>query len=1137
MSEKIMIEKTIVALEGQRSLLGNGVVDVTTAVLREKLATHIPATSQPTQRKLATILFATIAGLNQTGPNSNENLNVVLMSALWEQLTRTITQQGGTITAQTSTQLMAVFGMPTSREDDPERAVSTALSLKETFQNFLLELQGYARSSHPELEQLHLMIGLNTGPVFLGEVGGRGEYTVLGDAVNVASRLAQLAPPDTVLISHDTHALLRDEFVVESLGPIAVRGKQEPVRVYEVRSVRKRPLTFNFGVSGVVTRLVGREEEFEILQESLTKTLQTRTGELMMVVGQAGLGKSRLVYEFEQWARGLPEKISIINGRTPQQISQSASPFALLRDILKTYANLQENDSPTLAVEKLQQGFAQSVALPESQIHSQALAIANLLGYKIEGVSAKEISLETASAQALRYVNELLAELASRGPVIFVLEDLHWADSSSLQMIPQMAQLCWQKPLLLVATSRPELWERWPGYSEALSHVPHGFVELNRLPEKALDALVRDLLQKLPHIPAELTQTIVKRSEGNPFFLQEFVRMLIEDGVIVANEAQWQFEADQFTDLRVPPTLMGVVQSRLEHLSPIELATLQRASVIGRLFWETAVLHMNQTSSEPFSKADTLAALHNLGKREMIYPWGSAYFGGGRGYIFQHAILRDVTYESVLLRQRPVYHRQVAQWLEHHGQEQLAELARPIAKHYEYANEVNKAVEWYTKAGQYAEQNHHPQTALEAYQQALYLLADRTDWSNPQNPLQERVGELLMRQGRWVEAAETFHTLQFVAQQQGDLALQAKSLNGLTAVYEQQGAYQAMLETATEAERAAWLVDIETEWVKALCGQIKAHAALQNVAQALSMGQKAATAQILQEDDTLAATYWGLLAQICLSNGRLEQAESYLQKLYRLNPDSAVGKAAVQVQVARYRLGQGQLTDAQALLNKACQTYRTSDEHLLLIATLRELGEVYRFSRQPETALSLYQEAVHIAESIGEQAERILSQLRLTAVYLENDNYAAAEATLQPVLTFAEDNAKTGTWHESAEVYNLSAQIYLNQKKLAEAWLAVNRSHTLAQNLGQTVILAVAWRLRGLILAHFPPHDLPVEINGTLYTITACFQESAQLLRHQPYFHYRYQLSQTLWHWANHERGQGETAVSNQLIEEAKNLA
>jgi ABC-type oligopeptide transport system substrate-binding subunit len=323
----------------------------------------------------------------------------------------------------------------------------------------------------------------------------------------------------------------------------------------------------------------------------------------------------------------------------------------------------------------------------------------------------------------LSYLVEYFTSLASQDAVLMLLEDLHWADDSSLDVLNHLALALTDQALMIAGTARPALFERRPHWGEGQTF--HDRLPLRPLTKRNTRRLLEEILQKVADVPDTLSNLVVEGAEGNPFFVEELVKMLVEDGVIVKAEEKWEVEPTRLTEVRVPSTLTGVLQARLDRLPLQDRTILQQASVVGRLFWDRAVAHISEAAEEGIEEAEVLNTLTALRGREMVFQRETTAIAGAQEYIFKHAVLREVTYESLLKRLRKVYHGLVADWLMEQAGERAGEYTGLIADHLELAGRSPEAIEYLLEAGDRARRLYAHQEAIQAYERALTLLKEQ----------------------------------------------------------------------------------------------------------------------------------------------------------------------------------------------------------------------------------------------------------------------------------------------------------------------------------------------------------------------------------------------------------------------------
>jgi predicted ATPase/class 3 adenylate cyclase len=763
------LKKAIDAQETLRPALGDSVVETTLAVLRDQLMElEKQATQQdapiPARRKLVTVLFADVSGFTAFSENQDAEDVADLVNRLWLRADRIIQEYGGYIDKHMGDAVMALWGADTAREDDAERAVRAALKMEETFKENARQLP------------IRLKAGINSGQVMLSAIGTQGEFTAMGDTVNTASRLVNLADGGQVLISHDTYQLVRGLFDVQKQKPITVKGKAEPLQTYVIQ--RLRPRAFRLGrrgVEGVTTRMVGREAEFQIIQSALEQSVADRRPTVVTVKGDAGLGKSRLIYELEAWLDSHPTNFYLFKGRADEESASLA--YSLMRDVFSNRFHILDSDSQSEAREKLVQGMA---ALAGPEIDEQAAFIGELLGFNfsdsmyVRGIrkDARQIR-ERSFGHVARFFERLTQDYG----IIILLDDIHWSDSGSLELVQYLAKLDMDLPVFILCTARPNLDEVQPNWGNDFPR--HELITIKTLDLNASRELVNEILQNVPDLPTELVETVAKNAEGNPFYMEELIKVLIEDGVIVKGDDVWQIVPQRLTQVRVPATLTGVLQARLDRLPPRENEVLERAAVIGRTFWDAAVAVMGDSESAQLltDGDDVDSALRALRSKELVFPHQPSTFATAQEFIFKHAMLREVTYERVLKAKRKLYHRMAADWLIQQSGERIDEHLALIAQHYELAGDPVRAVELLERAADQSMRLSAYREALTAAERALSILAASED-SDPtmRARLLLTIGSAHLWLTDHATATERFEECIALARSIKDLGLESKAL-------------------------------------------------------------------------------------------------------------------------------------------------------------------------------------------------------------------------------------------------------------------------------------------------------------------------------------------------------------------------
>ena len=682
------LQAGIVALESQRTLLGDAVTDAALALLRARFsAPSITLPEAPAQAlKQVTILFLDVVGSTSFSEQLDpEDIHEVMDGAL-ESCSAIVASFCGKVLQYAGDSLLAVFGADVVREDDPERAVRAGLALLEE-----------GRRQADLIERRHgrkgfdFRVGLHTGSVLLGG-GVDAEGSIRGIAVSIAARMEQSTAAGTLRISRDTHRHVRGLFDVEAQPALSVKGLDEPVATYLV--VGARPRSFRIGargVEGVRTQMVGRDAELELLREAFRALHRNGRLTAVAVVGEAGVGKSRLLLEFQDWAETQPERITVFQGRAmPQTLGQ---PYGLLRDIVAARVGIGDDDSLAAARDKIEAGLTPlfRVEADENLAQAHAHLLGQLIGVDfsesrhIAGIRGDGKQIRDRGFHAAAQMFRRVAMQAST-PIVLMIENLHWADDDSLAFLAHLARVDPDVPMLILGLTRPTLFERpghWPVVADAQR------IELGALDESASALLASELLKKLAEIPDDLRALLTRGAEGNPFYMEELVNVLVDRGAIEAGPDRWILHIDKLLATQVPQTLTAVLQARLDGLMPAEKLALQQASAIGFVFWDQTLAAIDVRAPD---------ALPHMTRRAMIVSHQIPGFEGVREFAFSHQVLHRVTYDTVLKRLRRDYHGKAAAWLAGLTGVRANDFLGLAAEHFESAGDAANACEYFARA-------------------------------------------------------------------------------------------------------------------------------------------------------------------------------------------------------------------------------------------------------------------------------------------------------------------------------------------------------------------------------------------------------------------------------------------------------
>jgi class 3 adenylate cyclase/tetratricopeptide (TPR) repeat protein len=601
------------------------------------------------ERKVVSVLFCDLVGFTASSESADPEDVRARLRPYHELLRTEIQRYGGTVEKFIGDAVMAVFGAPVAHEDDPERAVRAGLRILDAIDDLNAE--------HPGME-LHVRIGINTGEgiVAMDARPELGEGLVTGDVVNTASRLQGVAPIDGVGVGEATYEATRHTFDYEELPRADLKGKAEPVRLFHAKAARAR-----FG-SEVVrqheTPLVGREIDLAILRGAFDKTVAANAVQLVTIVGEPGVGKSRLVAELDAYIDAIPDLLVRIRKGRCLPYGEGIT-FWALGEIVKWEAGILESDAPDVAAMKLDAIVPDEVAdAPWLRQRLRPLA----------GLDAPSAAREENFTGWRRFL-ELLAE---DGPTIAVFEDLHWADDALLDFIEHVADFAQGVPLLLVGTARPELHERAEGWGGHLRNA--STINLTPLTETETARLISNLLEQAV-LPVELQQTLIDRAGGNPLYAEEFVRLLKDRGVLEHGSGMWRLDAS--AEIPVPTGVQGLIAARLDTLTPEQKSLLQDAAVVGKVFWAGAIAEIGVRDPGVVERD-----LHDLSRRELVQVLRRSSVEGEREFTFWHALVRDVAYGQIPRALRADKHVAAARWIERLAGDRADDHAEILAAHY-----------------------------------------------------------------------------------------------------------------------------------------------------------------------------------------------------------------------------------------------------------------------------------------------------------------------------------------------------------------------------------------------------------------------------------------------------------------------
>ncbi len=1065
MSDAKKLEKAIATLEAQRTALGNTVVDTATAGMREKLAAL--SSDSGDKRQLVTGLFADVSGVTNLSERLDPEEVQELLKRLWPELDRVIVKNRGHIDKHIGDAVMAVWGLTGAKPEDAESAVRAGLSMQR-------ELVAFRQREGVELA---MRVGINTGQASVAKVASTGEWNVIGDVVNVASRLEHAADLGTVLIGKAPPVRAEGASGFEAQPPLAVKGKLDPLDTFFVRAeVLKHVRLPSHTLADVAAPFVGREPELGQLLTAYRGALQAQT-RMLCISAEGGIGKSRLLSEFARLLRVQGDPLTCLEHAC--SASSMLEPFSALRGLVVRLCGITSLD-PEPVRGTLRASFAE--ILGEAECDEAASSVGFVLGLLEESPELAALRHDAGQIRGRAEVLllQLLAHQAGQRLLVVLLEDIQHADDASLSFLARLAS--GDQRLLLVASSRPDLWQRADAPGPWLERLP-----LEPLSRSDAHKLARGLLLSIADAPQWLSDFLVEHSGGNPFFCEELLRTLFERSIIVQSPRGWSAPDEPPAEFRMPARLTPLLAERLDRLAPDARALLERAAVVGQRVPREQLEVLWGGPASP-------AVLQQLCDANMLGRTPGTD-GEADDLVFVHALCWEVTYEFTLLKTRRELHGRLAAYLA----DLPASTAAEVARHFEAAGQHERAAVFFADAGERAGRADATELSERFFMKASALapkdhaLAVRCHLG---------LGEVWMRRTRFPEALAAYETMYAAAVTVADPVAQARAQNGLSWAASQ----ATRFEQATRyAERAAEV--------------------------ACSTVETARTPELRREAEREVAAAWHNLgwAQAMLSNAdqAIVAAKEGLASAEAAHAPREQALCLNLIGVALYHV-QGRYDEAARYMEQALQLYREQGDRWGVSCQLNNLGDLARLRRDYRAAAGLLEEALQVARSIGHTTQQLAVLGNLGASYNALGQFARAEAALTQALALA----------AASEPFSLAAcHTYMCESQLGKGDVAAAIQHGLsaARAVGatDTAFRGEAYRALGRALAAQADADNVLELDGKSMDAEACFARSVST------FHalgLERQRAETYLAWAAYERGRGDAARSDELRAQADAL-
>ncbi len=693
------------------------------------------------ERKIVTVMFCDMEKFSTLVERLGPEEAYSLMDQVYEILIHKVHDFEGTVNEMTGDGILALFGAPIALEDAPMRALWSAFSIHSEIEKF--------NNQRNLAESIKMRIGIHTGPVIVGTLGNdlRVEFKAVGNTVNLASRMEQLAESGTTYLTEETFKLAKDLFRFKSVGKKIVKGKKEPVQVYKAISQKESVYRPRLGSERMIfSKMVGRESQFSQLELQVMKAINGE-GSIVSIIGEAGIGKSRLVAELKK--REVMKQVTLFEGRAIS-IGGNLSFFPII-DILRQWARIREDDKEVIALRKLEAAVRR---LYPEEISEVFPFVATLMGMKLSGSykeRVKGIEGESLEKLILKNMKELLIRATALTPLVIVIEDLHWADTSSIELLGSFFRLVETQRILFINVFRPGHHNTGDRIVKTIiEKFPKYYVEIlvEPLNEQISEELIINMLN-IGELHHAVIGQIVRRASGNPFFIEEVVRSLIDEGAVVLTDGKFQV-TEKIHTMSIPHTINDVLMARIDRLEEKTRSLVKVAAVIGRNFFYRILSEVsNRREDIDFSLA-YLKEIQLVRERRRM---------GELEYLFKHALAQEVAYDSILPPKRKELHLKIAYSIESIFFERLHEVYGMLAYHYSRAETLEKAEKYLIMAGEEALKASASSEALSFYRQALsiYLkISGNAAEPEKKSMLEKNIALVLFNRGQYVEAAEFF---------------------------------------------------------------------------------------------------------------------------------------------------------------------------------------------------------------------------------------------------------------------------------------------------------------------------------------------------------------------------------------------
>jgi len=964
------------------------------------------------ERRNLTILFADLSGFTRLSSKLDPEDVREVVSTCFEFFNKPIVYEGGSIHKYEGDSVIALFGFPVAHEDDPERAIRASLAMI----NLIPEVNRALSTKLKKETDVGLHVGINMGTVVVGKIGSKEkrEYTIMGDVVNITSRLKDIAEEGEIIVSETIFRASRYLFDYKICPSVPVKGIDEEIKIFKPLKVKEEPEPKR-GIKGLTSPMIGRDKEFASIRKKLEE-LNKGKGSVLFILGEAGIGKSRLLDEVKKLIKNKSFAFTLFEGRC---LSYGETlPYWPFLQILKEIFKLSDSDSKDIIQKKLKRRTKEIIP-------DKFEELLPYLGYlfSIRFPGKRDEKIKHLDAQALRLqifvsIKKLLTSLSQKQPLLIILEDYHWIDNESLLFLKFLFNAIEEYPILFICLSRIEKGKEPFKIKEEIKNIlgsNYQEIRLTPLNSESSNELIFNLLS-VPNIPQPLKDKILAKAEGNPFYVEEVIRALIDSGMLKYSSGMWRLtklaassKHSAVPDLKIPDSVQGVIRARLDKLEPDVKDSLEKAAIIGRSFTAPIL--------ERLCGIDNLLLTMNLAILE-DYEYISEFEKKPElEYIFRHPMLHEVTYNSILKKRRREMHGRAAEIIEDEYNDRLEDFTDILAHQYAKSDNTEKAIEWLWKAGNKARERFANDEAISNFRKLLQIAEDDIEKNREKIcDSYEILGGIYIMKGDNESALECSETMYRYA---GDDTLNRSGAKRLIAgIYERLGKWDDALLLLDEIE--VTLSDISYR-------EIIEKFEIYNL-RSLIYKLKGDLDRALESSET---------ALEFLNSKQLKDSKEVpLDNIKWRKASGLSSKAAVYYT-------KGEFIKAIELWEESLKTAEGISERRGINSIFNNLGVAYYSIGNLKKALEIYEQGLKVSEEIGEIQVIARTSSNLAVTYYIRGEYKKANELFRKCLLITEDiGDKIGTsvisgnlgvsYYNSGDI-ELANQFFLKGLSIAKA--------------------------------------------------------------------------------------------------------